>query len=1029
MKALLSGLLCAVLCSGAAAAVLPQGPTVAGSTGGVGATFNYGVPNTLTINQSATRVVIDWRSFSIGAGGTVNFNQASPDWIAFNRVNINPATGLSPLSTIAGALNAKGGVWLFSTGGILFGSTAVVNVGSFAGVTGPLSAAGGVAQLLNPDANGLTTITIDTPRGPGVENVTVQNGAQITAASGYVVLQGETMVQNGAVTASDGVEYLAAETGQVSFTTTPAGEQMQGAGATIVPGQDRPSFSHAGTTKAAWVGIDTPGGALKAGYHTLINLGGLIEASGVRPGFGDNGVVLLVGQDLGPSYPGYTGSSIGIDGSAGTIDAANGLFISTDSARMGHVNLGGPLDLETYGNITVTAPVSVGQGALLRSAAGTVAIDANLTAVDSISAFANAIAVGPSVTVRSDAAGSGGGGVIFSSAGDVTADPSSLIIAGGAEGFLPSDMVTIKAGGGAQGGNITLGGVSGARVFVQSHSRGFSEEGAITLAGPIVGQDGVTVLINDVTTAGQAAGDLQILGNVTSGGFLDLENTGPSPFVIGPNAQLTSSGSQIFLYGGGDTTISSGAQVTGVSILDHTLGVLTIASGAAVTTTGASSGLIGPVIPFGSEFQRASGLNLAAAGMQIAGSVNAGTASAPDDIYIEVLGPAGATAVIGGAGGGTGFDLSDASFGNLHARNVVIMGGPGEKSGAGESLQVQNLTLDSAKIAALWLGTASSQSITVAGQVAPIGASSVDLHLGFVRLGAGGSYSGGPMTNPGQGGLDGFIPGQIVITGALGAPTAPLGAVSLIARNDIFVGDAAFVAAAQADPAFDAVKSSAAFPGFSPGQIFVAAHNLQLGAQGRIIQQNTGSTGLTFTGLQIGAPSAALPLIFAPQALAGQTIGGEGWSANYAAGPTRVDLFGALALSTGRTVADVGAATQPNLLDAQIPAHTTYRINGCAFGAPCLSPTTSVTFQPPQLIDITSILGTTPEDALATVLATAASPDIFSAFAGAAPTLQQDTDRLGAANPFIEIGNGDLWAGPSEECPKTKDAGQDCKRP
>jgi large exoprotein involved in heme utilization and adhesion len=77
----------ALIGGGASATVLPQGPAVVGSTSGPGATFSYSGPSTLTINQSASRVVIDWNSFSIGAGGTVNFVQTSPGWIAFNRVN------------------------------------------------------------------------------------------------------------------------------------------------------------------------------------------------------------------------------------------------------------------------------------------------------------------------------------------------------------------------------------------------------------------------------------------------------------------------------------------------------------------------------------------------------------------------------------------------------------------------------------------------------------------------------------------------------------------------------------------------------------------------------------------------------------------------------------------------------------------------------------------------------------------------------------------------------------------------------
>lgn len=552
------------------ATVLPQGPTVAGSTGRPGATFSY-TPNTLTINQSASRVVIDWNSFNIGVGGTVTFAQASPTWIAFNRVNINPDTGLSPLSSILGTLHATGGVWLFSSGGIIFGSDAVVDVGSFAGVTGPLSAAGGISQLLNPGVTGITTITLDPPSAAGLETITVDPGARIGAASGFVVLQSESMIQNGAVSASDGAEYLVSERGQISFTNTGSSQQLQGAQAMVVAGQDRPSLTLGGATTAAWVGIDTPGGALQRGYHELINLDGVIDATGVKPGSADDGVVLLVGDDLGPAAPGYTGSSIGINAAGGTMDAVNGISISTDGAQLGRVRAGGSLDVDTYGDVTTTAPISVGGGALIDSAAGSVALNADITADGLIYVAANAITVGRDVTLHSDALGAGQGGIVLSSAGDITADPASNLVAGASAGD-PDDPVSIRAGSGASGGNIVLGGAWGTEVFVQSQSHGVATQGSITLAGAVDGVDGVNVLINNAEAAGAPAGDLRILGDVASGGVVDVEDTGSGAMVVGSGASLTSSGSQVFLYSGGNTTVSSGAKVTGVSVLDYTVG-------------------------------------------------------------------------------------------------------------------------------------------------------------------------------------------------------------------------------------------------------------------------------------------------------------------------------------------------------------------------------------------------------------------------------------------------------------------------
>jgi filamentous hemagglutinin family protein len=985
----------------AAPIALPQGPTIAGATTPPGASFDTSVANTLNVNQSASRVVIDWQSFNIGAGGTVNFNQASPAWIAFNRVMVDPMTGVSPLSTISGALNAQGGVWLFSTGGILFGPTAMVNVGAFAGVTGPLGNSNDIGQLLNPDGAGVTTVAIGAPIAAGVENITVQNGAQINAASGYVVLQAETMVQDGAITAFDGIDYQVAETGQIQFTTSASGQQLLDANASVVAGQDRPSFSQSGSASAAWVGIDTPGGALQAGYHGLINLGGEVLATGVKPDGQSNGVVLLIGGNLGPAAPGFTGSSIGLDASGATITAANGMFVSTDSATLGRLTLGGSLDVETYSDITLAAPVSVGADVQLNSVVGALAINADLTADQGVNAADQTIAVGPGVIVRSDALGGQNGGVVLNASGNVTADPTSLLIAG-VDPAAPTDDVTVIAGTGPQGGDISLGSVSGRNLFIHAQSQGVPGEGALTLGGNVVGTQSVLTFIDDVATQNNPTGALQILGNVSSAGLIDIENLGGGALVVGPGAVVRSSAGQVFLTDGGNTSVDAGARISGVSVFDHTLGLLTIAAGASVATTGTSPDPTAPLIPSGGEFQRASGLNLAAGAVDIQGSVTAGTPTAPDDIYIEALAASGPV-MIGGAGGASAFDLSNAQFGHFTARNVIFMGGPGEGQGPGADILVGDLTVDSANISSLWLGTDSSHSITIAGTIAPAGAGPVNVQVGFARQGASPSA-----------GLDGFIPGEIDITGALGSSTAPLGGVDLISRGDILIGAPAFVAAAQADSTFDAVQQSSAFP-VAADQVFVASAILQASAQGRLIQQNSAPTLLTFAGLDIGAPSASAPLIAAPASLQGQSIGGGAWTADFAAGPTQIDLFGQFRLPGGGVINGLNAALQPDLVAPPIAVRASYRINSCAFGQDCTPPTIAIQFQPPPdlsqvtQVDQTSVQGSAFSGAVGVL-----PIDVVSTLTPTA--IQQDDDRLGSANPLTETGNGDLWSGGDASC-------------
>ena len=109
----------------AQAGQLPQGGSVAAGSATIGTPHN----GTLDINQSSNRAVIDWHSFSVGQGNTVNFNQPSASSATLNRV-----TGNTP-SSIAGTINAPGTVLLVNPNGIAITKDGVINTGSFAAST------------------------------------------------------------------------------------------------------------------------------------------------------------------------------------------------------------------------------------------------------------------------------------------------------------------------------------------------------------------------------------------------------------------------------------------------------------------------------------------------------------------------------------------------------------------------------------------------------------------------------------------------------------------------------------------------------------------------------------------------------------------------------------------------------------------------------------------------------------------------------------------------------------------------------
>jgi filamentous hemagglutinin family protein len=120
------------------------------------------------IEQFSDRAVIDWRSFSIGAGDQVVFLHPSDRAATLNRVTGEQA------SLILGRLDANGQVLLINPIGIVFGGGAQVNVGSLIATTSNISDANFMAGRLVFD-------------GPGRAGAGVYNAGAITARQGGLV--------------------------------------------------------------------------------------------------------------------------------------------------------------------------------------------------------------------------------------------------------------------------------------------------------------------------------------------------------------------------------------------------------------------------------------------------------------------------------------------------------------------------------------------------------------------------------------------------------------------------------------------------------------------------------------------------------------------------------------------------------------------------------------------------------------------------------------------------------------------------
>ncbi|MBL3519094.1 filamentous hemagglutinin N-terminal domain-containing protein [Arcobacter lanthieri] len=75
----------------------------------------------INIEQNINKSIINWQSFNIANGETVNFNQ--PDK---NSITLNIIVG-SEKSIINGTLNSNGQVWFINSNGILFDKNVKIN--------------------------------------------------------------------------------------------------------------------------------------------------------------------------------------------------------------------------------------------------------------------------------------------------------------------------------------------------------------------------------------------------------------------------------------------------------------------------------------------------------------------------------------------------------------------------------------------------------------------------------------------------------------------------------------------------------------------------------------------------------------------------------------------------------------------------------------------------------------------------------------------------------------------------------------
>ncbi|SPB15278.1 filamentous hemagglutinin [Caballeronia novacaledonica] len=298
---LVAGLTCASFAG--AAPPLPRGGQFVAGSGAIG-----GGGQSLTIDQTSARGVIDWNSFSIGSGRQVTFHNGTG-------ATLNRVTG-GDASVILGQLSATGSVYLVNPQGVLVGPGGVVatggrfvasalDIGNDAFMQGgPLTLSGG---------------------GGGM----VINLGKIGSSGGDVFLVSRTAAVNGGrISAPQGTAEIATGN-QVLLRDASGGQQV------FVQAGSGGMAMNAGTIQAAQASLQAADGNV----YALAGNSSAIRATGTAT---RDGHVWLV-ADQGEVHANGTIAATNADGGGGTVETrANTLDVAGANVFARTWKLGAP---------------------------------------------------------------------------------------------------------------------------------------------------------------------------------------------------------------------------------------------------------------------------------------------------------------------------------------------------------------------------------------------------------------------------------------------------------------------------------------------------------------------------------------------------------------------------------------------------------------------------------------------------------------------------------------------------------------
>jgi filamentous hemagglutinin family protein len=346
--------------------------------------------NTMNVNQTSQRAVVNWSSFDVGSKATVNFNQPNAQAATLNYVNS------ASKSMINGAVNANGQVIFVNNNGIVFGKSAQVNVG------------GMVATTMNTSAKEfMEGRDIQTYEG-GTSGKVINKG-NITGnnINSYIALMAPQVINTGVITATMGGNNAIALVAGQKVTLQFSGSQF------VSVSVDASVVNALISNKLL---INAGNGQVIIGANAAQNLmGSLIKNTGT-----------ISASDINTS-----GGKITL--TADTIEQSGAIEASSSQAAGGNISLKGNHITLASGSKTIATGATSG---------GNINVGVNNASTQSLqnaienNNLANTVSVQTNATVDASATQSGNGGAI-----NIWSKLSTMVAG------------TLSAKGGAQGGN------------------------------------------------------------------------------------------------------------------------------------------------------------------------------------------------------------------------------------------------------------------------------------------------------------------------------------------------------------------------------------------------------------------------------------------------------------------------------------------------------------------------------------------------------------------------------------------------